>query len=348
MIVRTSNRAGLVDNAFNQLRQDIGPIREFLKVTARGVFPCPFPEHEDRNPSCNVFTNSHGIEYLKCFGCGFYGDRVDVVAKITDRTLGQVLSENTQGQSFEGRKRSQEIEKQTRVSRKILVDPDVNQLFRASIEFAKTGHPKAMNAIDYLYFERGLHTGHSVGNELTGVIPHAAHWRGQELKSEWCVATPLYHFLPPTPTLKDMDQAPVDLALRAVTEISPKVKSLYKACPGAVKSFGIPRQAILEAEGTELIIVEGQLNFVRIREAYRPYKGILGLHGATTAKRVSAAIRDQICFLRRNGVDGPSKIVIDTDYDTSGAGDSAAQHLANMALSLSICVERIDRSGCSK
>jgi len=43
----------------------------------KGACCCPFPFHNDTDPSFRVFQDNH----FKCFGCGEYGDALDYVCK---------------------------------------------------------------------------------------------------------------------------------------------------------------------------------------------------------------------------------------------------------------------------
>jgi hypothetical protein len=52
---------------------------------------CPF--HEDRTPSLSLFRGKDGRERWTCHaGCG-YGDAIDLEAKLTGRSLGEVIND---------------------------------------------------------------------------------------------------------------------------------------------------------------------------------------------------------------------------------------------------------------
>jgi hypothetical protein len=41
-----------------------------------GKLRCPFPDHDDKNPSFSVFRGRDGRERWKCHGCGRSGDAI--------------------------------------------------------------------------------------------------------------------------------------------------------------------------------------------------------------------------------------------------------------------------------
>ncbi|AEX86500.1 DNA primase (plasmid) [Marinitoga piezophila KA3] len=43
------------------------------------IFRCPFPDHDDKNPSFNIFENQNGYLVYKCFGCGKSGSLIDFI-----------------------------------------------------------------------------------------------------------------------------------------------------------------------------------------------------------------------------------------------------------------------------
>ena len=51
---------------------------------------CPLPDHEDRTPSCRL-RESGGKWWVTCFGCGFSGDGIDLLAALDGMTTSQWL-----------------------------------------------------------------------------------------------------------------------------------------------------------------------------------------------------------------------------------------------------------------
>lgn len=54
------------------------------------VVRCPLPDHEDRTPSCSM-TEREGRWLVCCFGCGFCGDGVDLLAAMDGMTTSEWL-----------------------------------------------------------------------------------------------------------------------------------------------------------------------------------------------------------------------------------------------------------------
>ncbi len=54
------------------------------------VVRCPLPEHEDRTPSCSM-TERDGRWLVRCHGCGFAGDGVDLLAALDGTTPAEWL-----------------------------------------------------------------------------------------------------------------------------------------------------------------------------------------------------------------------------------------------------------------
>jgi DNA primase len=54
------------------------------------VVRCPLPDHEDRTPSCSM-TEREGVWLVCCFGCGFSGDGVDLLAALDGMTTAEWL-----------------------------------------------------------------------------------------------------------------------------------------------------------------------------------------------------------------------------------------------------------------
>jgi hypothetical protein len=52
-----------------------------------GMMPCPFPHHDDQQPSFKVFDDNR----FKCFGCGAGGDAVDFIQKLHDLSFKEAL-----------------------------------------------------------------------------------------------------------------------------------------------------------------------------------------------------------------------------------------------------------------
>lgn len=54
------------------------------------VTRCPLPDHEDRHPSCSM-TLRDGVWLVRCHGCGFGGDGVDLLAALDGVTTAEWL-----------------------------------------------------------------------------------------------------------------------------------------------------------------------------------------------------------------------------------------------------------------
>jgi hypothetical protein len=131
--------------------------------------------------------------------------------------------------------------------------------------------------------------------------------------------------------------------LRAVTDKlpteSPKVKSLYQAAPGVVRTFGFLPGALADADGDVLRVVEGAVNYVWNRLAHEA--AVVGLHGAGSAGRLLEALSDELRLTRDQGASGPRRIVLDIDHDT--AGDKAVRQLVKLGKRFGVTVVRIEK-----
>jgi hypothetical protein len=59
-----------------------------FRVRGRSV-RCPF--HADSDPSMALFTGDDGVERWWCHACDFGGSAIDLVARLTNRTVTEVL-----------------------------------------------------------------------------------------------------------------------------------------------------------------------------------------------------------------------------------------------------------------
>lgn len=59
--------------------------------TRRRMARCPF--HEDHEPSLSCFKGKDGRERWKCHGCNISGDAIDLEARLSKRTAGDVIRE---------------------------------------------------------------------------------------------------------------------------------------------------------------------------------------------------------------------------------------------------------------
>lgn len=50
---------------------------------------CPLPDHKDENGSFTVYTDNNKV---KCFGCGFFGDSIALVAKLRNINFAEAIS----------------------------------------------------------------------------------------------------------------------------------------------------------------------------------------------------------------------------------------------------------------
>lgn len=57
----------------------------------RKPFRCPSPNHDDRNPSANLFRGRIGEWRLHCHSCGFGGDVLDVLQALHGLSFGESL-----------------------------------------------------------------------------------------------------------------------------------------------------------------------------------------------------------------------------------------------------------------
>ena len=62
--------------------------RHGIKVVGRTA-RCPF--HDDRTPSLSLFTGRDGKPRWRCFACDMGGDALDLEARLSGRTIAEVL-----------------------------------------------------------------------------------------------------------------------------------------------------------------------------------------------------------------------------------------------------------------
>ena len=70
---------------FDEIRLRITPTELALALgcerKGRG-WRCPFPDHDDKNPSFSPYRNKNGYTHAKCWGCGRSGTPVQVAAAL--------------------------------------------------------------------------------------------------------------------------------------------------------------------------------------------------------------------------------------------------------------------------
>lgn len=62
------------------------PVTEFIKVNRMGFASCV--NHNEKTPSMKYYKSNNKV---KCFGCGFNGDTIDVVQKMFNLTAGEAI-----------------------------------------------------------------------------------------------------------------------------------------------------------------------------------------------------------------------------------------------------------------
>lgn len=85
----------MIDNK-DTLRQDKSALIAVLERAGarfRGL-ACICPFHDDHHPSAGIFKGDDGAWRFKCQSCGVWGDIYDIQTKTSQKTLGEVLSEN--------------------------------------------------------------------------------------------------------------------------------------------------------------------------------------------------------------------------------------------------------------
>lgn len=66
------------------------PINRKYRFGSSGKVLCPV--HDDKNPSMGIVKYEDGKELVHCFGCGFWGDVVQLHKRVSSRLLGSYLS----------------------------------------------------------------------------------------------------------------------------------------------------------------------------------------------------------------------------------------------------------------
>ena len=62
------------------------PITEYIKVNNQGFASCV--AHSEKTPSMKYYKKNNKV---KCFGCSFNGDTIDVVQKIFNLSVGEAI-----------------------------------------------------------------------------------------------------------------------------------------------------------------------------------------------------------------------------------------------------------------
>lgn len=72
---------------FDYIRKiDLG---EYLGI--EGHVKCILPDHNDSNPSAHIYTNSNGIQFYKCFGCGKARPIIEITEELAGCTRSQAI-----------------------------------------------------------------------------------------------------------------------------------------------------------------------------------------------------------------------------------------------------------------
>lgn len=68
----------------------VTPIDRKYRFGSSGKLLCPV--HDDKNPSMGIIREKDGKEIVHCFGCGFWGDVVQLHQRVCSRLLKKYLS----------------------------------------------------------------------------------------------------------------------------------------------------------------------------------------------------------------------------------------------------------------
>lgn len=288
------------------------------------------PLHDDSSPS---FSISPDGRKWKCFaGCGS-GDVFDLLERLQGLSLGEVLRSADDGQAS----RRAPIAKPRMPEPAKELDPEKHRgvmalwiKARARIEDADSQAARYLAARIGEGPARG-----AIERQLVGDTDGLA-WNGRKIGYPYSLTIPLMAIPKPG---QEQDERPIDLVRRRIVASSSKkakVLSLEGAAPGVSKAFG---SVLHSLRGERLIVVEGAVNWVSW--ASRGELAI-GLHGATTARKVADELKVWLIWHRERGWPIPSSLAIDTDDDEPGK--KAARMFAGVGAEFGMAVAKAVKS----
>lgn len=262
---------------------------------------CPF--HEDGSPSLSIYQS--GQRWTCHAGCGS-GDVLDMLARLENRPLADILK----------RLGSERLPKlPSRAPARFELDPATlarcSELWQLCQSEIKTENSFAASTQSYLASRLGAdYASMARDRGLVGSLPKGTSWGDEVLSTSHRLVLPLFTI--PAPG-ENFCRSPVDLVRRDVTGRQRlRYLSLRGASPGIPKVFGDPAEAL---KGDYLVVVEGALNWLAWELGRNP---CLGLHGASSARKVSEALRSHWRWRQERSEPLPTRIVLDFDSDEAG------------------------------
>jgi hypothetical protein len=264
---------------------------------------CPF--HDDSSPSLSIYQS--GERWTCHAGCGS-GDGLDMLARLENIPLSEVFKRL--GDIGRG-----SLPSKARKSQPLSIDPKQRarcaELWELSKIEIQSESSFALGTRNYLNGRLGADFASMARDRgLVGSLPKGSAWGDEVLSTSHRLVLPLFAI--PSPG-EDFCREPVDLVRRDVTGRQRlRYLSLRGAAPGIPKIFGRLSEALKE---DYLVLVEGALNWLAWDSSRAP---CLGLHGASSARKVGEALRSYLRWMKERGELHTKRIVLDFDSDEAG------------------------------
>lgn len=310
---------------FETALQNAPPIHEQLRIEPgnRTIF-CPFHTN-NRTKAFSIFAD--GLKWKCHAGCG-EGDAIDLMAKLEAVSTAEIAKRLAGGAVIAPSRLTPKAPAPAPT-----IDPEKHREVMALwIKARARIDDEDSQAARYLAARIGEGPARgAIERQLVGDTDGLA-WNDRKAGYPYSLAIPLMAIPEPG---REQDERPVDLVRRRIVASASKkakVLSLEGAAPGLAKAFGSVPHAL---QGERLIVVEGAVNWVSW--ASRGELAI-GLHGATTARKVAEGLRVWLDWHRERGWPIPSSMAIDTDDDEPGT--KAAQVFAGVGAEFGMAVAR--------